>query len=675
MKSMMNKRSVVGKTLRISEPGIMDVNRIDAVPLAAGHNNRSIKRPVHEKELFKEILRKNRGILMRNMTPSEDMMRLFREHKIFTDSMAQDITESRTRTDAVKMILDLLPLRGISTFQIFCDILELTGHSLLVELLKDDGGIATVQIDTSDLVTRHPNIDRNLRPADKYDLGEYIQDKIKDYLIKQRIRNCGDKRDYSSPDLKQRLVEVTWAHQKEIQIKNATIKDIETKAVALKTSLEEKIADLKSIIAEQNQTQDKLKDDLQIQYNFNLANDKSLQRYQQKIEAQDRLLSTLCNRWKDNGYFWEHGTDDVTDNDESATSAAVGDVTHKFERFLKKVRELEDYKKKYTQLLGDQNRLLSHVMSCCDIEAAADEECLLNALNDHIHKKDLTISNLQADAGEYKNRIAYLENRHKEVFKEFEAMQTKAMELEYKLNCSSEFDESDDDERAVESSCDHKRGRSRSHSQKSSKKVVTYDYDAEIARLKEVVEQKDSTINLLEFEIKRLQQEAEFDMNGSDDANRLNGLITTRERTRFVPKSRATTKKSKSGSGDSSGAPKKLPPLKIVTKPRDKRNNDNKDVASSKSSPSVVSEFFLNGWDYHSDDDHLYDDHNDTIAKTTIHDESGPEHAPDEDNTHQTVGKIKRQTSVKGLGFGYKFNRGECIDLSAIQQKLIEPEF
>ena len=43
------------------------------------------------------------------------------------------------RNSKVTKLLDVLPLRGVSTFEKFCDSLQLAGQVFIAELLRDEG--------------------------------------------------------------------------------------------------------------------------------------------------------------------------------------------------------------------------------------------------------------------------------------------------------------------------------------------------------------------------------------------------------------------------------------------------------------------------------------------------------------------------------------------------------
>ncbi|KAH3781396.1 caspase-2-like [Dreissena polymorpha] len=105
----------------------------------------------------RNLLVKNRTLIIENMANPLDVTDMLYEKNIFTDAMKQDVEAQRTKIEQVRKILDLVPKRGPKAFEVFCHTMVETHNYSIAAALGVQGQGHVIAQPGADLPEEWPN--------------------------------------------------------------------------------------------------------------------------------------------------------------------------------------------------------------------------------------------------------------------------------------------------------------------------------------------------------------------------------------------------------------------------------------------------------------------------------------------------------------------------------------
>ncbi|XP_067668498.1 uncharacterized protein [Haliotis asinina] len=358
----------------------------------------------------KEVLASGRSLLVRNIIWTPQLATLLKEQGLVTDSVLADIEAAPERQDKVRLLLDILPLRGAQAYEKFCDVLHLTGHLFLSDFLREEESRRD-GLDLSDLSKRLPVVTRGLKDVERKQLEAYILEKIQSETMKYVW-----KRDTKEKE--------KWMETKQLQLNEAQefeqarksafdkIKHLE-KCVQDAQDAHVKARTEKRVIERQlHEMQEKHRDSMSIQIKYNTANTSAIQRSGEQVEQLKATMTTIHNMINDVVTLKPRESErELMVLSENEFAFLVEDL----EVFVSKYKELLEVKQKYEALLEERELMLLHLGYAPEEQ---DTPSLLRAFKDFAVKNDENLHQMRREISRYgdllQRETAKVENLTKE---------------------------------------------------------------------------------------------------------------------------------------------------------------------------------------------------------------------------------------------------------------------
>ncbi|XP_041355278.1 centromere-associated protein E-like [Gigantopelta aegis] len=345
----------------------------------------------------KEILSIHRHFLIKNIIWTEQLGSLLRTNGVLTDSMLADIETYSSRDEKVSRLLELLPLRGAQAFEKFCDILQLSGHYFLSDFLREEDG-NNEKTEATDLSKRFPFIAKSLKDVERRQLELYIAEKIQAEQTK-RIWKKDTKEKDRWLDLKQVQMEETYQFEEERRTRNETLAQMENETRTAQEECFALRAELRALEGAMSQMQQKHKEDLAVQMRYNMANDNTIHKSNEKLEFLERVVRSIHHKVNER-------VRPVPRNKKKFNSDKVPVEFHyvmdDFEALLAEFDRLVEVERKHEKLVEDCSWILNHMGFKSDAAEAlsvlkhykqfcAQNEETMQALGEEIRKQKETI--------------------------------------------------------------------------------------------------------------------------------------------------------------------------------------------------------------------------------------------------------------------------------------------
>ncbi|XP_071086066.1 uncharacterized protein [Haliotis cracherodii] len=372
----------------------------------------------------KEVLASGRSLLTRNIIWTPQLATLLKEQGVATDSILADIEAAPERQDKVRLLLDILPLRGAQAYEKFCDILHLTGHLFLSDFLREEES-RKEGLDTSDLSKRLPVVSRGLKDIEKKQLEAYILEKIQSETMKYVW-----KRDTKEKEkwLETKQLQLNEAQEFEQARKSAfdKIKHLE-QCVQEAQDAHVKARTEKRVLERQlHEMQEKHRDSMNIQIKYNTANDSAIQRSGEQVGQLKATMKTIHNTINDLVTLKPRESErDLMALSENEFAFLVQD----FEVFVSKYKELLEVQQAYETLLEERNLMLLHLGYAPEDQGAPS---LLLAFKDFAVTNDENIHKLRREISRYGDLLQRETAKVEDLTKEKDSRSQEDIEQELK---------------------------------------------------------------------------------------------------------------------------------------------------------------------------------------------------------------------------------------------------
>ncbi|XP_064615333.1 CAP-Gly domain-containing linker protein 1-like [Liolophura sinensis] len=350
----------------------------------------------------KTALANSRNFLAKNIVWTPEFAGKLVAEGVLTQFILDDIQKHEGREAIIHALLEVLPLKGGQTFDKFCDLLQWSGHCFLADYLRDEvskDDIASVK----DIQKRLPFLEK-LRDFEKKKLESYIADKVREELVKNSWKSEFTEKDKTLA-IKEKQIMQTFKHEEENKQNQSTICDLQQR---LKGSCEE-VSLLKAQISSLKQNMLELdakhKEQLNRQIKFNLANDSSLRRVQEKIEEQESTLDRI--RRKINSVQGVSkktlDTDDI-----GIPKPELTTLLEDMDKVLEKLSHLSEVERKYESLQEERDWIIMH------LGADGNATSLVQAYKRFAIQNDEHLHTLKEEVAKYSDLVKEQESKGEE---------------------------------------------------------------------------------------------------------------------------------------------------------------------------------------------------------------------------------------------------------------------
>ncbi|XP_013389177.1 centrosomal protein of 290 kDa isoform X2 [Lingula anatina] len=265
---------------------------------------------------YKKILDENRVLLARNIIPTKEFYDRLQKQNVLTESMLSNIA-SKTDKDSsplrrahlptnvvnrdaqINSMIDMLLVRVTAAFHKFCDVLQVTGHHLLADHLRNEALSASESKDfpggetpEPDVFRRFPSLNKALSDVEKQVLDGYIKEREREAALTALWKGQSREKQIAL-DAKQKQMEESWEHMEVMQKKDVLIHRLEDECQKAQEALQEKTAEYMKLLRNAEEAKEKHKLQLDTQMNFNSANDSTLRRLQERITEMETALNDM----------------------------------------------------------------------------------------------------------------------------------------------------------------------------------------------------------------------------------------------------------------------------------------------------------------------------------------------------------------------------------------------
>ncbi|XP_033748505.1 uncharacterized protein LOC117333353 [Pecten maximus] len=301
-----------------------------------------------EKE--KDILDRNKELLVRNMVLTPEFYDLLQSYNVLPVTMVTDIRAGKSREDKNRRLLKTVKLRGCDSYRKLRHVLSLTGHAFLADHLHEEE-TDTKLLRSEDFFGKFPTIFNQISDDIKTKLLQYLETKLKEKMLVNAWANSALER---SEILESRKLE--FEHERDLRTKLEKCKRQLSKAaddLALaKDELRQNRLEMKVQMKEVEESEKKFKQELGVQSRFNAANNSSVLRLKEQFTAVNNKIRQL------NGLIQEFLHDSVaTEPQENVIAGAM------LTTLENNIRTLMDKADQHAETLdrscGERNAILS----------------------------------------------------------------------------------------------------------------------------------------------------------------------------------------------------------------------------------------------------------------------------------------------------------------------------
>ncbi|XP_067944025.1 uncharacterized protein [Watersipora subatra] len=326
----------------------------------------------------RDIIEEYRNLITRNLIVSEDFYRVLVTHGVFSEGSIKDIKKA-PRGEAQSQLLDLLLTRTNQGFGKFCDVLEVTGHRFLSDCLREAENVEkTNELDIEEFVKKLPFISKAIKnDQQKLAVQRYFKDKIHNEVVKQTWRG-----DISTKEklmvTRQQQIEQMWQHEEESLIKDKGMVDLQKDYLSMQTRADDLRREIKSLHKHIEDMARKHQEALSTQIKFNMANDRHLNRLNDRAEDADSYLLDIRQEVKailGDDYY------------ERQARTEYENLSENFIKLMKRHKELCSLSKKFR----DER---SYISTQLRGEGIADDDSIKPHLQQYIIKNEDALTDL-----------------------------------------------------------------------------------------------------------------------------------------------------------------------------------------------------------------------------------------------------------------------------------------
>lgn len=365
----------------------------------------------------RDILLQHRNFLLKNIVWTDALASKLLVNGILTDTIIKDIENGpiNGQSNRIAKLLDVLPLRGPTVFEKFCDSLHLAGHVFVAELLRDEDTVPEI-IDTKDLNKRLPFLEKTIREEDRKTIEIYVTEKAKEAVVKSVWGKAAREKD-RAVEAKKELLEQSFDFADKMRLKNEEIANLEKQINAVKDEKLEMQSKIRFMDSKLHEAEDKFKSDFGVQMKFSLANENAIKKLTSRLEQGEEVLHKIDKVLKDIVRLPSR----TSERDQMAMiEFPFAFLFHDFELFADKFKFLLDIEKQYDNLIHERNYILSHLGYKIDDE---NNPSLLNAYRDFAVRTDEDMRALKQQVDKFNDTIEGQKERIDSLNKENEDKQ------------------------------------------------------------------------------------------------------------------------------------------------------------------------------------------------------------------------------------------------------------
>ncbi|XP_005107451.1 myosin-9 [Aplysia californica] len=313
----------------------------------------------------KALLMHHRPFLARNIVWSSPLVDQLKAQGLLTDFMLKDIEACTSREDKVKKFIDVLPLKGMHSFNKFLDILQTSGHVFIADFLREDEEFQKL-FDVQDMYKQLPFVRRAFNETERKQIETYMSERIEAQVLKLLWKRDTREKD-KALEAKQLQIEQAYEYEEQFKVKADTIAKLEQEVHAALDDKTELKAKLAALSAAHREMEKKHKETLAIQMKYNLANDNAVQRANERIAMLESVLRAVKTKLDNALKLYKEKNEQVSgsdvEDDKKEMQKAQGEyffMSEDVDLFVRKFKSLTEVKKLYDKLLEERDYILIH---------------------------------------------------------------------------------------------------------------------------------------------------------------------------------------------------------------------------------------------------------------------------------------------------------------------------
>ncbi|KAK7090614.1 hypothetical protein V1264_010386 [Littorina saxatilis] len=295
-------------------------------------------------------------------------------------------------------MLDLLPLRTTQVYDKLADALHVSGHTLLADFLREEDR-SKQPLDTKDLFRRLPFLAKNMKEQEKKDMENYMIEKIQSAILASTWQWDTKEKDKALV-AKQEQIEQSHVHEQEMQKKHAQVLEAERRAKEAREETLAMKAEMKALTHGSIKMQHQLKEKVDTQMRFSVANDNIAMRINNRLQMAEGTLKEVHEKLNTVVSLSPHQTDkELMLKAENPYFFLPEDV----DLFISQFKKLLVVQLKYEDLLEERKYILEHLGLADNHQHDDDSEqaSLLKAYNEFLSKNDEQIQALKGQVAKY----------------------------------------------------------------------------------------------------------------------------------------------------------------------------------------------------------------------------------------------------------------------------------
>ncbi|XP_013384475.1 CAP-Gly domain-containing linker protein 1 [Lingula anatina] len=294
-----------------------------------------------EAEKYQSIIQDNKSLLVKNIILTPEFFEVMVRHKMITNSMVGDIKSKETREKQNARFLEVYPLRTAHMYTTLCDTLQMTGHALLADHLRDEAADPKSQKEDKDLYRLIPTLQTGLDSREICTLHAYIAQKVKEAVHKQDWKNgATDKQ--KAMDAKRQQIEQAGDFKEKLTEKEKQLSEMRMQLETLKQECKGKDSQISNLQGLMQKATSELKEEYKKQVKFSISTNSDNKRLQERLNMFNQEIRQMNIQARE--CLLEVADDGIATKETIRTdpdNIKVSCLENNIERLIDKIRELK----------------------------------------------------------------------------------------------------------------------------------------------------------------------------------------------------------------------------------------------------------------------------------------------------------------------------------------------
>lgn len=344
----------------------------------------------------KEILQVQRSLLSRNIVWTPALAASLKAQNLLTDSMIAQVDAAEKAENKILTMLDLLPLRTNQVYDKFADALQMAGHALIADFLREED-LSKNPLNVTDMFRRLPFLSKNIKDQERMEIESYMAEMIQSGILNATWHISTKDKD-KALTAKQEQIEQAYEHEQELKKKQEQLVEAQRQAKEAKEETLTVKEELRTMTQNATKLQEQTKEKFDTQLKFSLANDSIANRLSQRLQAAEKTLRKVQEKLNSVVKLDPRDTGrDAMRKEENPYAFLPEDV----DLFVAQFKKLLVTKLQFEDLVEERNFVLKHIGH--DVERSEEHEqaSLVTAYKEFASQHADQIQSLQSEVARY----------------------------------------------------------------------------------------------------------------------------------------------------------------------------------------------------------------------------------------------------------------------------------